>query len=350
MISVFTTQVMAAPGDAPQGKPVGDLKAFDQAPAAQVPPTPAGERLVGIAYTTWHQNRNWTNVWGTPQLGFYASDERAVIRQHATWLADAGVDFLWVDWSNNLGYVYNPQQKRPDFDMIEDSTFLLFDEFAQMRAQGLKTPNISLFIGNPGAPEAVSNGQLQRKADQVWNQFVANPMYRSLVQQYEGKPLLVVYVNTPSSYQNGVPDWNDARFTVRWMTGFITQQPNLRTPDLVSRFGYWSWEDRGPQTFPVVNGHPEAMVINAATRSQGKPGDRYYIPAAPRSGGETFKRSWARARQIGPKYGMVVSWNEWHKGEQPSPEISKDIEPSKEFGDFYLKQMKEEIALFKAGK
>ncbi len=313
-------------------------------------PTPPQERVVGIAYGTWHQTPNWgTGSWGTPALGNYASDNRAVIRQHASWLADAGVDFVWEDWSNNIGYIYDVDKKRPDFDMIEGATFTLFDEFARMRAEGLKTPNISIFAGVTGAPAAAEDGRLQRKADQIWNQFVANPVYRPLLQMDGGKPLLVVYVNTPSPFQKGVPNWNDSRFTVRWMTGYVTQQSALREGE-ISKFGYWSWEDRGPQTFPVVNGHPEAMVITAATRSQGSAGDEYYIPAAGRENGATFRKEWARARQIGPKYAMVVSWNEWHKGEQPSPEISKDVEPSKEFGDLYLRMMKEEIAAFKSGK
>ena len=37
-------------------------------------------------------------------------------------------------------------------------------------------------------------------------------------------------------------------------------------------------------------------------------------------------------------------------GEQPSKEVSKDIEPSKAFGHLYLDILKEEIAKFKAGK
>lgn len=314
------------------------------------PPTPPSERLVGIAYSTWHQNGHWTNVWGTPLLGDYASDNRKVIRQHAEWLADAGVDFVWVDWSNDIDYQYDPTRTRPDFDMIEGATFAIFDEFARMRAAGKKTPNISIFAGVTGAPNAVADGRLRRKVDQIWDQFVANPVYRPLVQEYLGKPLLVVYVNTPSPFPNGVPNWSDPRFTVRWMTGYVTEQSNLRTPDLVSKFGYWSWEDRGPQTYPVYNGHPEAMVINASTRPQGKPGDRDFIPAEPRDNGTTFRRHWARADKIGPKFAMVVSWNEWSLGEQPSPEVSKDIEPSKEFGKFYLDLLKEEIGKFKSGK
>lgn len=314
------------------------------------PKVPPRERLVGIAYSTWHVNPNWgTGSWGTPTLGFYASDNRQVIRQHAAWLADAGVDFIWVDWSNNIRYTYSPNVKNPTFDMIEGATTVLFDEYAKRRAAGKKTPNISIFAGVTSAPEAATDGRLQKKADQIYAAYVANPRFRPLVQMYLGKPLLVVYVNTPSPFQNGIPAWSDPRFTVRWMTGYVTQQSNLRGPGLVSKYGYWSWEDRGPQTFPLHDGKPEAMVVLAATRTQGSPGYKYYIPASPRNNGETFRREWARADAIGPKFAMVVSWNEWSRGEQPSAEVSKDIEPSKEFGLFYLTLMKQEIAKFKTG-
>lgn len=350
---ILTALILLSFSGQAQAKPDTDEPQSDELETVSPPPvlTPPNERFVGIAYGLWHKSPDWgDSAWGTPSLGTYVSDDRAIIRQHATMLADADVDFVWLDWSNNINYVYDPANKRPDFDMIEDATFTVFDEFARMRAQGLKTPDISIFAGITLAPEAATDGRLQRKADQIWNQFVANPVYRPLMQQYEGKPLLVVYVNTPSPVLDGVPDWDDSRFTVRWMTGYITEQPTLRTPDLISKYGYWSWEDRGPQTFPIHNGHAEAMVINAATRPQSEPGDHDYIPASPRENGATFRRSWARAHELGPKFGMVVSWNEWNKGEQPSAEISKDVEPSKEFGDLYLKIMKEEIARFKTGE
>ncbi len=323
------------------------VAALSAASPPPYPPTPPRERLVGIAYTTWHTDPNSPNRWGTPLLGGYVSNDRHVIRRHAAWLADAGVDFVWIDWSNNINYIHNPNVKNATFDMIEGATRAIFEEYARMRAGGKKTPNISLFAGVTGAPEAATDGRLQRKADQIYREYVENPEFRPLVQTYLGKPLLVVYVNTPSPFQNGVPKWNDDRFTARWMTGYVTEQPNLRTPDLVSKYGYWSWEDRGPQTYSVHDGRPEAMVVVASWRPQGEPGEPHYIPTAPRSHGDTFRRQWARADQVGPKFAMVVSWNEWHRGEQPSAEVSKDIEPSQEFGRFYLDLLKEEIAKFK---
>ena len=321
------------------------------APAAPPPPSPAAGQLVGIAYTMWHVKTPWSNTWGTPTLGFYKSDDRAVIDQHARWLADAGVDFVWVDWSNDIKYTRDPAKANPTFDMIEGATTTLFEEFAKLRARGETTPNISIFAGVTGSPEAATDGRLQKKADQIYRDYVTHPTFGPLVQQYLGKPLLVVYVNTPSPFQHGVPEWRDDRFTVRWMTGYVTQQPNLREGE-ISKFGYWSWEDRGAQTYPVHDGHPESMVVVASYREDnGNPkANAPGTPAAGREDGKTFLTQWARARQIGPTVVTVVSWNEWHRGEQPSAEVSKDIEPSREFGLRYLQLMKEQIGLFKAGK
>ena len=50
---------------------------------------------------------------------------------------------------------------------------------------------------------------------------MANPRFRPLIEDYLGRPLLVVYVNTPSPWQDRARDWKDPRFTVRFMTGFI---------------------------------------------------------------------------------------------------------------------------------
>jgi hypothetical protein len=313
------------------------------APQAPVKPVPPAERLVGMAYTTWHTSTDWHGVWGEPELGNYRSDDRAVIRQHAAWLAEAGVDFIWLDWSNDINYVHDPAKPNPTFDMIEGATTVIFEEYAKLA----KHPKISIFAGVTLAPEAVEDGRLQRKVDQIYRDYVANPTYRPLLQDYLGKPLLVLYVNTPSPFPKGVPAWDDPRFTIRWMTGYVTEQRNLRTDDLISKFGYWSWEDRGAQTYTVHDGYPESMVVTASWRQQGVPGAPDYIAEGPRNNGATFHQQWDRACAIGPKFATIVSWNEWVISEQPSPEVSKDIEPSKQFGHQYLDQLKEEIARFK---
>lgn len=316
------------------------------------PRVPANERSVGIAYSTWFPPIGWTDIWSTPTLGPYNSSDPAIIRQHGIWLADAGVDFIFIDWSNisetdrslegqadimKGGKTY--LRFCPGAKAVEEATTAVFDVFAEMK----KRPRISIFLGAQPR-ETASDGRLQRKADLVYESYIANPKYKGLYQHYLGKPLLVVYVGTPSPWSSGVPSWDDGRFTIRYMTGFLTQQPNLITEDRFSKYGYWSWEDRGAQTYPVWKGRPEVMTVVACWR-----GD----PACPTPGrreGATFREQWARARQIGPRFALVVSWNEWTTLEQLSPEVSKDIEPSETYGHFYLDLLKEEIARFKSDR
>ncbi len=129
---------------------------------------PYEERKVGLAYTTWCQSEFWNqSVWTFPTLGKYLSDDRAIIRKHAKWIADAGVDFIWIDWSNDVDYTISidgvlTDKVRTDFAMIERSTLFIFEEYSKMRAEGKKTPNISIFIGNPapGQESAVFDGRL----------------------------------------------------------------------------------------------------------------------------------------------------------------------------------------------
>lgn len=302
--------------------------------------TSVSNKIVGVAYTTWHRSTTWGNSWGTPELGYYTSDNTAIIQQHGKWLADAGVDFVFIDWSNDLGYIPGITTNRPDFDMIENSVPIIFKEWAKIT----NAPKIAIMLGCPDHPEAFTDGTMQRKIDQVYTQYIADKTYSNQYFNYQKKPLLIIYVGTPSPFTTGIPDFQDPRFTIRYMTGFITQQPNLlENNSLLSKYGYWSWEDRGDQTYSVVNGERETCTISAASRADATNN----IAAIGRKNSQTFQDRWSRAIKLKVKIVVVVSWNEWHKGEQPSAEISKDIEPSVEFGHKYLDLLKTEISNFK---
>jgi len=322
-----------------------------------VSPMPAAERRVGIGYTLWHTQADWMGraagqrPWGKPELGYYVSSDRRVMRQHAEWLSAANVDFVLLDWSNDLGTDTREQKGPSDQLFIENTTPLLFDTWAGMA----KKPKIAFLIGIPGPMlrpavqsagqdadlDVITAGELRKKADQIHAQYVANARFAPLLEQYLGKPLLVIMIGVPCPYKHKAPTWSDPRFTVRWMTAYLPEQ-GLSSSDGVSTLGYWSWEDRGPPTYSVYDGKAEAMTVVAAWRDV-RPG----VGGRKRRQGATYREEWTRARQIGPRYVLAGTFNEWWVSEQISPDDSKDIEPDASAGHTYLDILAQEAALFK---
>lgn len=308
--------------------------------------TPYEDRLVGMAYSTWLCPKIITwgkNTWDTPLYGNYYSDDREMIARHAQLLRDAGVDFIFIDWTNNTNYdPKTMREKKDDFRMIEEATDLVFEIWSQIEG----APKICIFAG-PGhsGQDSVKNGNHQKKVDQIYSSYVEK--YPDTYFKYEGKPLLMCYGATPNQY-NTRPTWKDDRFTIRWVTGYVGQQSGLYNPKtMASRNNWWSWEERGLQTYSVLNDRVECVTCTAASRSQGDEGDENYIPAYTRDNGLTLKKQFQRANDLGAGMVILVSWNEWTKGEQPSPEGSKDLEPSKIHGTFYYDLLCEQIKKFK---
>ena len=308
--------------------------------------TPYEDRLVGLAYSTWLCTKIITwgkNTWDTPLYGNYFSDDRAMIAKHAELLRDAGVDFIFIDWTNNT--TYDPETMREalsDFRMIEEATDLVFEVFSSIEG----APKICIFAG-PGHSgiENVNNGKHQKKVDQIYASYVEK--YPDQYFCYEGKPLLMCYGATPNQY-GARPRWKDDRFTIRWVTGYVGQQSDLyNKKNMATRNHWWSWEERGLQTFSIVDNRVECVTCTAASRSQGSEGDSGYIPAYGRENGLTLKKQFQRANDLGAGMVILISWNEWTKGEQPSPEISKDLEPSVIHGTFYYDLLCEQIKKFK---
>lgn len=304
------------------------------------------DRLVGIAYSAWHRKSlDWNErTWNVPLINPYDSTDREAVYQHGIWFAEADIDFVFVDWSNNTEY--DPQTMRgphSDFTMIEEATDVLFEVWAEIP----NAPKICIFVG-PGHSgiENVKNGNHQKKVNQVYKNYIENKKYNEMYFYYEGKPLLMCYGATPTLY-GADPEWKDDRFTVRWVTGYVGQQKELYNEKTLQSKRYWSWEERGAQTYTVIDGMVEAVTCSAATRQQDAEGEREYIPPCMRNNGATLKKQFQRAVDLGAKIVLLVSWNEWVISEQISVEQSKDLEPSEIHGTFYYDLMKREIKKFK---
>jgi len=75
----------------------------------------AENRYVCMDWEPWFTRSNlggvpWLNrpgAEGVPLVGLYGSFNAKVVRQHAIWFAEAGVNCIIVDWSNNLWTIYH---------------------------------------------------------------------------------------------------------------------------------------------------------------------------------------------------------------------------------------------------
>ena len=265
--------------------------------------------------------------WGEPWLGYYQSDDPAVIRKHMAMLSNAGVDVLVFDNTNGPTYpdVYIPLCK-----VLEE-----------MKAQGLKAPQIAFFTGH-GA----------------WNtleqDFYSKGIYRDLWFQWKGKPLMMVHLESNDVLPAAIKD----RFSVRESWAW--------TPSAWFGDGHdkWPWLDNYPQNFGWHEDpkRPEEVSVTVgqhATSSIGRSSSAQHEPPVddqkltPRTAeGVCFAQQFERALQIDPEFVFVTGWNEWTATRfrqerdgimagRPEPaagtffvdeynaEFSRDIEPAK---------------------
>ena len=333
------------------------------------------DKWVGIFYWTWHtQDRSgpydnsrilaqakgrkvdWpapaAHHWGEPELGYYTSTDRFVIRKHASMLADAGIDVILFDTTN------------PPLTFKEEYEALC-REYTAMRREGARTPAIA-FITPFGDPRPVT--------DRLWNDLYAPGLWKELWFQWEGKPLLLA---------------DRALMGDEAMRRFFTFRKPM--PDYwlgPSGPDQWSWLEVHPQhvfknhkseaeqmsvgvaqnALPNTTG-PAAMSLSAGAMGRswhdGKKDDR---PGAVNLG-LNFDEQWKRAIQVNPSFLFVTGWNEWVAGrytqwykftdaecyydgglfvDEYNQEYSRDCEPMRGgHGDNYYYQLASWVRKFK---
>lgn len=110
--------------------------------------------------------------WGESLFGYYLSDDVYVYRKHAQMLADAGVDVIIFDLTNQFTYKHE--------------YLTLLKTFAEVRANGGKTPQIA-FLCPFWEPSKV--------VFELYRDLYAPGHYRDLWFQWEGKPFILADPN-----------------------------------------------------------------------------------------------------------------------------------------------------------
>jgi hypothetical protein len=344
-------------------------------PACPEAGLPRKNRTVGVFYFLWHYPQGargpfdisqilardpqavtnaacplWGSLhefhhWGQSIFGYYLSDDEGVLRKHAQMLADAGVDVILFDVTNQLTY--------------PGSWKTLCRVFDQVRRAGGQTPQIA-FLCPFWDPKKV--------ARELWDQLYSQGLYPGLWFRWEGKPLILA---DPALTDLG-PDIQ-GRFTFR------KPQPDY----FVGPTGpnQWAWLEVFPQhIFTNAAGVREQMTVGVA---QNAVDGKLSVLSNPRSlgrsfhdgrepaptdcdfSGRNFAEQWRRALQIDPEFIFITGWNEWiamrfdhhapfHASgpvtfvDQFNGEFSRDIEPMQGgHGDDYYYQMIANIRRYK---
>ncbi len=283
--------------------------------------------------------------WGESIFGYYLSDDEAVLRKHAQMLADAGVDVIIFDVTNQQTY---PRSWKT-----------LCRVFDQIRREGGQTPQIAFLCPFWDA---------KKVARELWEQLYSPGLFSDLWFRWEGKPLILA---DPAQTDLG-PEVRD-RFTLR------KPQPDY----FVGPTGpnQWGWLEVYPQhVFTNATGAPEQMAVSVAQNAMD---GKLSVLSNPRSlgrsyhdgrepeladcdfSGRNFAEQWHRAFQVEPEFIFITGWNEWiamrfdHHApfHAPGPvtfvdefngEFSRDIEPVKGgHGDDYYYQMIANIRRYK---
>jgi hypothetical protein len=165
--------------------------------AAQVGP-PRPDRWVGLFYFLWHgphvnggpydiskilqrdpdamakpTSPPWGPMgamhhWGESQFGYYLADDAYVLRRHAQMLADAGVDFIVFDVTNQATY--------------KSYYMALLKVFSEVRAAGGRTPQVA-FLTPFWDPSRV--------VPELYADLYKPGLYRDLWFHWDGKPLIL---------------------------------------------------------------------------------------------------------------------------------------------------------------
>jgi hypothetical protein len=106
--------------------------------------------------------------WGESQLGYYLADDAYVLRRHAQMLADAGVDFIVFDVTNQLTYKHY--------------YMALLKVFSEIRAAGGRTPQVVFLTPFWDPPRVVA---------ELYGDLYQPGLYGDLWFRWDGKPLIL---------------------------------------------------------------------------------------------------------------------------------------------------------------
>ena len=359
-------------------------------------------KYVGIFYHTWHSAfayRDVVNVtellkqypeakndfyhsawngqtncfWNEPLWGYYNNGiDRWVLRKQAELLADAGVDVVFFDNTNGtMNFV--------------DAILTLCEVWAEARADGVKTPQISAMLNMYAYDETA----IQIK--ELYDEIYSKGLYQDLWFYWDEKPLLLAYPEEVKRLENGKDIYNF--FSYRPInTSYNEDQELIKQSDVSNRITFappagfrkytqWKWISVYPQEKMYLKGtkQVEEMCVCVAQNWSDKQGltpmnagdmvfgrgytNEFGINTSDEAvmAGLNIAEQWEYVLEVDPTFVYITGWNEWQVGrttdmwgypnalpDNATDGYSRDIEPSTGMlKDHFYNQMVSYIRKFK---
>jgi len=302
------------------------------------PPKP--DRWVGLFYWQWHGDDRWgkdfnmtdflathpyfkdfsanppggpnnpTWYWGEPLFGYYRSTDPWVIRKHLALLSHAGVDFLFLDYTNNA--VYDD----------ELGTFLKVAN--ELKSKGLAVPRLAFFL----------NFESDWKVESLYTKWFKPGLYDDMWFHWNGKPLLL----SPKPVDAHLLKDKTLLADIQ---NYFTYRPTWALFDSAKEPTKWRFMDTlqtdgRPRPALGPDGKPEQIVVN---KSMGGPiwdnmksgGVSTYPGHEPtydsqwlsgdQAKGLFFQHSWDAALVNPAPMLLMTGWNEWKASVWETPGV-----------------------------
>jgi hypothetical protein len=283
-------------------------------PLATEVATPRADRYVGVFYWLWHgytrttpirdvtqtllanpNNPTWhfqDYFWGQPEAGYYHSSDPWVARRNLQMLADAGIDFIFFDFTNGP---------------IGKESFDSFMGVAEdMRAAGIPVPYFVFFLNSAGADTL----------NWLYQNVYQPGKYQDLWFRWQGKPLLMAdpaFAATPA-----IADFFTFRLTWAFQAG---QEDQWRFIDDFPQRASWHTAPDKPEEICVSKSMGAPLVPVAGIDNKGSSFHGGMAPSydaqwlsADTPKGLFFDEQWQRALQVDPEIVLVSGWNELTAG------------------------------------
>ena len=375
-------QVLTEKGASPQILiPNGGETATDALGRRLVSPAEAGmpkkDKYVGLFYLIWtdsqigfHTDYDVTKAyacdpehpslgrhgdfcwWAEPETGYHVSDDLWQIKRDLRYFAMAGIDFIYLDFTN--GYIY------------EKSFRALLDTCLELRAAGQMTPYIVPWAWAEADRNAPGYGLVD-----IYDMFYKDEKYADLWFYWEGKPLAML----KNDGKGGMSAFNSKELTDFFT--FRISWPGYAWPGEEVGSGYKFWGDGWLANFRYFYGYTDDPgksecvgigVAGFATPGSGRSGHTYsqrqyldrFLETPTMGKGIMLGENFEEMLQRNPETDVLIisRWNEWGAQnldlldfgfcDQFNREYSRDIEPMKGgYTDNYFYQMCNIIRRFK---